>query len=53
MQLNKIAMGNEMVWTDLMTVEYLGTPHACKLQISRNVFVHEARDIEHRGVTTL
>jgi len=38
MQLNKIAIRDEMLWTDLLTVEYLGTLHACKLQAPGNVF---------------
>ena len=32
MQLNKIAVTDEMFWTDLLTVEYLGTPYARELQ---------------------
>jgi hypothetical protein len=31
MQLNKIAVTDEMLWTDLLTVEYLVTPYARKL----------------------
>jgi hypothetical protein len=31
MQLNKVAIGHEVVWTDLLTVEYLDTPHAREL----------------------
>jgi len=52
MQLNKIAVGDEVVWTDLLTVEYLGAPYARKLQPARNIFVHQSRDIEHRAATT-
>ena len=36
-----------MVWADLLAVEYLGTPHACKFQAPGNVFVHQAGDIEY------
>ena len=52
MQLNKIAVTDEMFRTDLLTVEYLGTPYARKLQTQGNVFVHQARDIEDRAATT-
>ena len=52
MQLDKIAIRNEMLGADLLTVKNLGTPHACKFQATGKVFVHEARDIVHRATTT-
>jgi hypothetical protein len=40
MQLHKVAVNDEMVRTNLLTVEDLGTPHARELQVSGNVFVN-------------
>lgn len=48
MQLDKVAIRGEMIWADLLAVEYVGTPHACEPQAPGNVFVYQARDIEHR-----
>jgi hypothetical protein len=36
MQLYKVTVGDEMVRTNLLTVEDLGTPHARKLKVPGN-----------------
>ena len=52
MQFDKVAVRDEMVRTDLLAVDYLGTPHARKFKVSSNVLVHQASDIEYRAATT-
>lgn len=41
-----------MVWTDLLTVEDVGTPYACRLQSLGNIHVYQVRNIEHRAGST-
>ena len=40
MKLDKVAIRDEMLGTDLLSIENFFAPHACKLDASCNVFVH-------------
>jgi hypothetical protein len=40
MQLNDVPVSDEMIRTDLLAVEHVGTPHTGKFQASGNVFVY-------------
>ncbi len=46
MELDEIAIGNEVIGTDLLAVEYFAAPDACELQFSRDVLVHEFCDVK-------
>ena len=48
-QFHNIAIGNKMVRTDLLTVEYFGTPYTCELQALGYVFVHHTSNIMDRA----
>ena len=48
MQLDDVAVGNQMVASDLLTVESGFAPHARVPECARNVLVHEPRDVLHR-----
>ena len=52
MQFDKVAIGDEVVRADLLSVEYVDTPHTCELQALGNVLVHQPGDIEHRAAAT-
>ena len=41
MQLHKVAIGYEMLRSNLLAIENVGAPHACELQVLGNVFVQE------------
>ena len=47
MQLDEIAVGDEVIRTHLLAIEYLRAPYACELQAACNIFVYESRDVEH------
>jgi hypothetical protein len=40
-----------MVRADLLPIEHLGSPHACKLQVLGDILVHQARDVQY-GIAT-
>ena len=40
-----------MVRANLLAIEHFGTPHACKLQASGDVFVHQASHVEDGAAT--
>ena len=50
-QLDDIAIGNDVIGTNLLPVEYAAAPQACELEIGRHLFVHQSRNIEHRRAT--
>src|SRR5210317_2200145 len=52
MQFDKVTINNNMVRTYLLTVKYLGAPHARKLQALGDVLVHQTRDVQHGAATT-
>ena len=52
MQLNEIAVGNQVVWANLLTVEHVCSPDASELQVSCNVLVHQLGDVVYRVAAT-
>ena len=52
MQLDQVAIGDEMLGAYLLAIEDVRAPHAGKLEAFGNVLVHEPRDIEHCAAAT-